>query len=76
MKNCNIISTEKQQNYLRYHQVKFDKYKYLTGAGIFPSNQSKIIEQAKFTYSSLRKALKNKQKQLKIQLKTNKNNQR
>ena len=32
---------------------KFDKYEYLTGEEILPSNQRKIIEQAKFTYSPL-----------------------
>ena len=35
---------------------KIDKYEYLTGEEILPSNQQKIIEQAKFTYSSLGKA--------------------
>ena len=35
---------------------KLDKYEYLTGEEILPSNQQKIIEQAKFTYSPLRKA--------------------
>ena len=45
---------------------KIDKYKYLTGEEILPSNQLKIIEQAKFTYSPLEKLLKNRQKQLKI----------
>ena len=34
---------------------KFDKYEYLTGEEILPSNQQKIIEQAKFTYSPLGK---------------------
>ena len=32
---------------------KIDKYEYLTGEEILPSNQQEIIEQAKFTYSSL-----------------------
>ena len=32
------------------------KYEYLTGEGILPSNRQKIIEQEKFTYSSLGKA--------------------
>ena len=32
---------------------KIDKYEYLTGEEILPSNQNQIIEQAKFTYSSL-----------------------
>ena len=39
---------------------KIDKYEYLTGEEILPSNQKKIIEQAKFTYSPLGKLLKNK----------------
>ena len=39
---------------------KIDKYEYLTGEEILPSNQKQIIEQAKFTYSALEKLLKNK----------------
>ena len=35
---------------------KIDKYKYLTGEEILLSDQSRIIEQAEFTYSPLRKA--------------------
>ena len=36
---------------------KIDKYEYLTIEEILPSLQSRIIEQAKFTYSPLGKAL-------------------
>ena len=36
---------------------KIDKYEYLTGKEILPSNQQQIIEQAKFTYFPLRKAI-------------------
>ena len=36
---------------------KIDKYKYLMGEEILPCNRNQIIEQAKFTYSSLGKAL-------------------
>ena len=36
---------------------KIDKYEYLTGEEILPSNQQQIIQQAKFNYSPLRKAL-------------------
>ena len=36
---------------------KIDKYEYLTGKEILPSNQQQIIQQAKFTYSPLGKAL-------------------
>ena len=32
---------------------KTDKYEYLTGEKILPSNQQQIIEQTKFTYSPL-----------------------
>ena len=32
---------------------KLDKYEYLTGEEIIPSNQQQIIQQAKFTYSPL-----------------------
>ena len=35
---------------------KLHKYEYLTGEDILPSNQQQIIEQTKFTYSSLGKA--------------------
>ena len=36
---------------------KLHKYEYLTGEDILPSNQQHIIEQTKFTYSPLGKAL-------------------
>ena len=35
---------------------KIRKYEYLTGEDILPSNQQQIVEQAKFTYSTLGKA--------------------
>ena len=38
---------------------KIDKYEYLTGKEILPSNQQQIIDQAKFTYSPLGKAFEN-----------------
>ena len=41
---------------------KIDKFEYLTGEQILPSNQRQIIEQAKFAYSPLGKAI---QKQIK-----------
>ena len=44
---------------------KIDKYEYLTCKKILPSDQSRIIEQAKFTYSSRSKAFKKQIKQLK-----------
>ena len=35
---------------------KIDRYEYLTGEELLPSNQKQIIKQAKFTYSPLGKA--------------------
>ena len=35
---------------------KIDKYEFLTGKEMLPSDQSRIIEQVKFTYSPLSKA--------------------
>ena len=37
---------------------KINKYEYLTYGEILPSDQSRIIEQAKFTYSPLEKDFK------------------
>ena len=42
---------------------KINKYEYLTGKEILPSNHKQITEQAKFTYSPLGKAF---EKQIKI----------
>ena len=51
---------------------KIDKYEYITGEEILPSDQSKIIQQAKFTYSPLRKAFEKQIKTIKEQGKKNK----
>ena len=45
----------------------FDKYEYLTGEEILPSNQQQIIEQAKFTYSPLGKAFEKQRKTIEDQ---------
>ena len=45
-----------------FSSVKIDKYEYLTGEEILPPDQSKIIEQAKFKYSLLGKALEKQTK--------------
>ena len=41
---------------------KADKYEYLTGQNILPSNQRQIIDQAKFAYSPFREAFKKRTK--------------
>ena len=47
---------------------KIDKYEYLTGEEILPSNQQRIIQQAKFNYSPLGKAFEKQIKTLIILL--------
>ena len=46
---------------------KIDKYEYLTGEEILPSNQQQIIELAKFTYSPLGKAFQKQTKTIEDQ---------
>ena len=57
MRNYNMILTEKQQKILLLSSGKIDKYEYLTGEELLPLYQSRIIEQAKCTYSPLKKVL-------------------
>ena len=56
MKNCNKKLTEKQQKILALSSGKNDKHEYLTGEEILPSDQKRVIEQAKFAYFPLGKA--------------------
>ena len=46
---------------------KIDKYEYFTGEEILPSDQSRIIKQAKFTYFPLGKAFDKQIKTIKDQ---------
>ena len=63
---CNKIKDEKLQYDINREAAKMqallsgkiDKYEYFTGEEILPSDQSRITEQAKFTYSYLGKAFK------------------
>ena len=59
MKNCNMTLTEKKQQNRRQKEAakisalwswKIEECEYLTGKEILRSDQSRIIEQAKFTY--------------------------
>ena len=67
---CNI--NREAANISALSAVKIEKYEYFTGEEMLPSNQSQIIEQRKFTYSPLGKALK-KFKKMKLQLKKKNN---
>ena len=57
------IKSEKRQYDINREGAKIsgkcDKYEYLTGEEILPSNKQQIIEQARFTYSPLGKAFEN-----------------
>ena len=46
---------------------KIDKYEYLIGEEILPSNQQQVIESAKFTYSLLRKTFQKQTKTIEDQ---------
>ena len=46
---------------------KFNKYEYLIGEEIFPSNQKQIIDKAKFTYYPLGKAFRKQIKKIEDQ---------
>ena len=46
---------------------KIDKFEYHTGKEILPSDRSRILEQSKFTYSPLAKALEKQTKVIKGQ---------
>ena len=46
---------------------KIDKYEYLTGDEILPTNQQQIIEQAKLTYSPFGKAFEKQTKTIEYQ---------
>ena len=67
MKNYNMILTGKQQKYHYYHYGKLINMNMLQVKKIWPPDQSKIIQQAKFTYSPLRKTLEKQTKAIENQ---------
>ena len=56
MKIDDKITDKKYISILALSSGKIDKFESLTGEETLPSNQSRIIEQAKFAYSPLGKA--------------------
>ena len=62
---CNINSEAAKVSALSSRKI--DKYEFLTGEEILPSDQSRIIEQAKFTYSPLGKAFEKQTKTIEEQ---------
>ena len=55
MENYNMILTQMQQ--ISFISDKIDKYEYLTGEEILPSNKRQIKEQVNITNSPLGKVL-------------------
>ena len=55
---CNIFAHTKREaaKISGLSSRKVDEYEYLTGEAILPSDQNRIIEQAKFTYPPVNKA--------------------
>ena len=66
-----MILVEKVQKYHPYHQEKKNKYEYITGKETLSTEQNKMIEQAKFTYSPLGKAFEKQTKIIEDQGKKN-----
>ena len=64
MKSYNIILTEKQHKYQHYSLVILKNMNILQvkNEEILPSNQSQIMQEAKFTYSPLGKTLEKQRK--------------
>ena len=56
MKRCNTILTDKQQKYQHIYP------EFLTSGKMLPVDQSRLIEQAKFTYCPLGRTLEKETK--------------
>ena len=62
MENYKVKLAKKLQECQYYHKGNVDKYEYLTGEEVLPSDQSRMVEQVRFTYSSLEKALETRRR--------------
>ena len=70
MKTDDKIRDEKVQSHINREAAKIsasssdktDKYEFFTGKEMLPSDQRRVIEQARFTYSPLQKALEKQRK--------------
>ena len=69
MKNYNTIKYNNREatKISALSSGKIDKYEYLTGEEILPSNKQQIIEQDKFIYSPLGKAFEKQTKTIEDQ---------
>ena len=75
IKNYNIILTRKLQ-ISTLSSVKIDKFDYLRGGEILPTDQSRIIGKDCFTYSPLEQIFEKQIKTIENQLKTQTNSPR
>ena len=67
MKKFSMILTEMKKNISTLLSYEINKYEYLTGEEILFFDQSRFIEQVKFTYSPLGKASKKQIKTIESQ---------
>ena len=58
-----MILRERQEKYYQ-ENIKIEKYEYLTVEEILPSDESRMIEEAIFTYPPLEKALERQTKNI------------
>ena len=63
---CGI--NRKATKILKLSSRKIDKYEYLTGEEILPFYQKRVIKQASFAYSQLRKAFQKQAKTNEVQV--------
>ena len=66
-KSCNTILTERLQRYQPYHQIKLMNTNILQVEKYYFSDQKRIIEKAKFDYSSVRKTFEKQTKAIQDQ---------
>ena len=62
MKDCNMILTKEQKKQSALSSGKIDRCEYLPSEEVLPSDQRRVIKQAKFTYSPLENFLEKQRK--------------
>ena len=62
MKNCNMTFIREVTNISALSSGKIDKFEYVKGEEILPTDQTRVIEQAKLTYSPFGKSLEKQTK--------------
>ena len=69
MKNCNMTFIREVTNISALSSGKIDKFEYVKGEEILPTDQTRVIEQAKLTYSPFSNLQKKKKKKIEDHIK-------